>query len=465
MPGIASILSIASQAMWSSQTGIEVVSNNISNMNTAGYSKQTLNLNSRSPVSINGLIIGRGVDVTDISMAQDRFLDFQMFNSKMALGYSESRAYGLSSLEEIFNESDTDGLSQAMTDFFSAIQDMATTPEDQAGRVSLVGQAEILINQFHTMHDRIRNVQDTQNKNVASDVDSINLLAQQINEINREIANMESSGHTASDLRSTRTELMNELSELVDYSYFEGKDGQINIVIGGSRPLVESGNVNKLVTIGNADGNWDVYVEDVNGNRANITSKIEGGSLGGSLEVRDVECKELLDDINEIAYQMSTAFNAIHFAGYGLNGSTGINFFNPLADSTNAAKLIDLSVDIKNDVENVAASLNGEPGDNANALLLAELEESLLYNGGAKDFQDFYGGVITRIGSESQSAEREYNTQESVNEQIVGLRDSLVGVSIEEEMADLMKYQYVFQASARLYNIVDEMAEIVANLK
>ncbi len=383
MSGIASILSIASQSMWASQTGIEVASNNISNMNTPGYVKQGLQLNSRSPVMSNGLIMGRGVEVSSISMVQDRFLDFQMYNSKMDLGYAKSRAYGMSNLEEIFNESDSDGLSKTMADFFSSIQDLSSAPEGQSPRVSLVGQANILTNQFHTMYNRIDQVRDSQNSNVRGDVDSINILAKQINEINKKIPGMEDSSNIAADLRSTRNNLMDELAELIDYTYFEDQNGMVNIMVGGSRPLVEGGEISQLVTVGNADGYWDVFYEDGNGRRTDITSSIDGGSLGGALQIRDVEATRLMDDINEIAFQMSTAFNNVHRGGVGLNGNTGLDFFVQLADATDAAKLITLNPIIENDVGNIAASLGGEPGDNANALNLANVESTLLFNGGA----------------------------------------------------------------------------------
>ncbi len=465
MAGISGVLSIASRALWASQMGVEVTSHNIANMNTEGYIRQSLVLAPEVPIQSAGLFLGTGVQVADISAVQDRYLNYQMYVATSLLGFRNAESDGLTTLQEIFNESDEVGLSVDLGDFFASWQDLSANPENEAPRVGVVGAARVVVNQFHLMNERLRDVQSSANSAVKEYVAQINNLARQIAELNDKVAAIEVSGQSAGDFRATRTQRMKELAELVDFHTFEDGRGQATIILAGGSPLVESNTVGSLQLQGNIDGFYDVHFVSAGGQSNDITSGISGGKLGGALVTRDTHARNLIDRLDEMAYEFANAVNAQHAAGFGLNGSTGLDFFAPLASATDASRLIEIDPLITADSNNIAASASGSPGDNQNAIAIAAIENALIFNGGTWTFQDNFSSIVGEIGVDAQAAVRDVSHQQNMTNQIVNLRESLVGVSIEEEMSNLMKYQFAYQASSRLFTVVDEMLQTLSELR
>ncbi|MCL4236086.1 MAG: flagellar hook-associated protein FlgK [Deltaproteobacteria bacterium] len=465
MAGITGVLSIASRALWASQMGVEVTSHNIANMNTEGFVRQSLVLTPEVPIQSAGLFLGTGVQVADIKSVQDRYLNYQMFVATSLLGFRNAQSDGLTTLQEIFNESDETGLSVDLGDFFASWQDLSASPESEAPRVGVVGAARVVVNQFHLMNERLREVQSSANNAVRDYVTQINNLARQISELNDKISAIEVSGQSAGDFRATRTQSMKELAELVDYHTFEDSRGQATIILAGGSPLVESNTVGSLRLTGNVDGFHDVQFVSASGQAINVTSRIAGGTLGGALVTRDTHARNLLNRLDEMAYELVTAVNTQHAAGFGLNGSTGLDFFAPLASAAGASRLIDVDPLITADSNNIAASVSGSPGDNQNAIAVAAIENALIFNGGTWTFQDAYSSIVGEIGVDAQAALRDVSHQQNMTNQIVNLRESVVGVSLEEEMSNLMKYQFSYQASSRLFSVVDEMLQTLSELR
>lgn len=465
MAGITGVLSIASRALWASQMGVEVTSHNIANMNTEGYVRQSLVLAPEVPVQSAGLFLGTGVQVSDIKSVQDRYLNYQMFVATSLLGFRNAESDGLTTLQEIFNESDDVGLSVDLGNFFASWQDLSANPENEAPRVGVVGAARVVVNQFHLMNERLRDVQKTANNAVKEYVTQINNLARQIAELNDKVAAIEMSGQSAGDFRATRTQRMKELAELVDYHTFEDGRGQATIIIGGGSPLVESNTTGSLRVSGNLNGFYDVQFISASGQANDVTSRLSGGRLGGALVTRDRHAQNLLDRLDEMAFELVNAVNIQHANGFGLNGSTGLDFFAPLASASGASRMIEIDPLITADSNNIAASASGSAGDNQNAVAIAAIENALIFNGGTWTFQDAYSSIVGEIGVDAQAALRDVSHQQNMTNQLVNLRESVVGVSLEEEMSNLMKYQFSYQASSRLFTVVDEMLRTLSELR
>ncbi|MCC6158384.1 MAG: flagellar hook-associated protein FlgK [Deltaproteobacteria bacterium] len=465
MAGISGVLSIASRALWASQMGVEVTSHNIANMNTEGYIRQNLVLAPEVPIQSAGLFLGTGVQVSDISSVQDRYLNYQMFVATSLLGFRNSESDGLTTLQEIFNESDEVGLSVDLGDFFASWQDLSANPENEAPRVGVVGAARVVVNQFHLMNERLRDVQNSANNAVKDYVTQINNLARQIAELNDKVAAIEVSGQSAGDFRATRTQRMKELAELVDFHTFEDSRGQATIILAGGSPLVESNAVGSLELTGNVDGFYDVQFVSAGGQANDITAGISGGKLGGALVTRDTHARNLIDRLDEMAYELVNAVNTQHAVGFGLNGSTGLDFFAPLASSADASRMIEVDALITADSNNIAASASGAPGDNQNAIAVSAIENALIFNGGTWTFQDTFSSIVGEIGVDAQAAIRDVSHQQTMTNQLVNLRESVVGVSLEDEMSNLMKYQFSYQAASRLFTVVDEMLQTLSELR
>ncbi len=465
--GLHSILNVATRSLYTQQTAIEVTGHNITNINTPGYNRQEVELTPTSPVRAYGVYIGRGVDISGVKRNEDRFINFQIYRNSSILGSLEASARNAMPLQEIFNENLDEGLSFALNDFFNALGDLATAPEGQPERTAVAGVAETLVTNFHLVNSRLDEMSKAANSEVKYTMSEINSLAESIADLNQNIMSIEASGQNANDFRSQRSELMSQLSEKIDFNYFESDNGMVTIQVANGMPLVEDVNFGQLKGFNNPANNnyFDVYFEDINGNEYDVTQHIEGGSLKGVLDVRDTTVIDLRNQIDEMAYTLTEEFNALHSGGWTLNGTTGLNFFTPLSGPSGAAAAIEIDPAILADVNNIAAGQINEAGDNRNALLLAGIADVAYFNGGTWTFQDKYSSVVADVGAGSQRAIQSYEHQYDITTQVKNARESVVGVSLEEEMANLIKYQESYQASARLFNVVSELVDVLTSLK
>ena len=467
MSNLFNILNITSSGMYTAQTAVEVTSHNIANINTPGYSKQSAVIETQIPAMGNGLLLGRGSVVTQVKRNEDRFLNYQVNKNTWLLGKLDAQTRYSEPLEEIFNEAYNEGLADGLSDFFQSLQDLASAPEGQAERTAVLGRAKTIVGRFHMLDSRLSDVAESADDEIGYAINDVNRIVSQIAELNNKVSTLEGTGHNANDFRAQRTASLAELAELIDYSYFEDDNGMINVQVGNGRPLVEGILGGKLVGVNNpANGNYkDVYFEDANGNQSNITSFIENGTIAGAIDVRDNTIGNLKTQLDEIAYAMVTEFNTQHASGFNLNGATGQDFFTALGSSTNAAQLIEIDPAVLGDVNNIAAGLTNAPGDNQNANLLSAIENSEILNGGTWTLQDQYSAMVSDIGTVAQNAQLNYAHQESVANQVINVRESIAGVSLEEEMANLVKFQESYSASAKMFQAVSEMVQILMSIE
>ena len=464
--GLYGILNLTTGALFSTQTAIEVTGHNIANVNTQGYTRQEVLFEPNAPHHVYGVYIGRGVTIRTVRANENRYINYQIYRNSSLLGSMEAQARNISSLEEIFNESMSEGFSYSLNSFFQSLGDLASAPEGQPERTAVIGAARSLVTNFHLMDSRLTEIAAASNNEVKYLISGINQLAEEIADLNQKIMNIESSGQNANDFRSMRAQLMTELAEKIDFTSFEDDKGMVTIMVGNGMPLVENVSHGTLVGINNTDNNnyFDVYFEDGNGNQFDITSQIQGGSIHGVLNIRDSVIANLRSSIDDIAFTLVNSFNAQHQAGWTLNGTTGVDFFASLAGSEGAAAAIEIDPSVLNDVNNIAAGATNSAGDNNNALALSGLQDELLFNGGAWNFQDEYSSIVSEVGSESRRMINGYEHQLEITTQVINARESVAGVSMEEEMANLIRYQESYQACARLFNTVSELVEVLVSL-
>ena len=465
---INDIMRISVAGLHANLTAMEVISHNVSNMNTHGYSRQTALLTPSLPRNVNGIYLGSGVDVTGVRRAEDRYLNRNVYLGIQDKGANDAASAGLNELQEIFNETgDATGTSSRLSDFWAAWSDLANAPEGSAERVAVQGKARVLVTNFHTLNARLKSLRKNLDLEVSDEVTRVNEIVKKIADLNVNIANIENMGQSANDFRTIRNGLMEDLGQLIDYTYFEDDRGGVVVSVGGGLPLVEQGTYGTLEARNNPMNSSlkDVYFVSQSGIEQNITGTIAGGEMYGNLQVRDRHIQDQLDKLDEIAFTLIDQVNAIHVTGFGLNGSTGNNFFTPLATSSDASAFISLDAAISSDYNNIVGGLIAEPGDNRAANLIAALRDTPVLNGGTDTFQEYYGGMIGTVGIAAENAANSVKQSEAVLNQMEQYRESVIGVSIEEEMANLMRYQEAYQAAARMINAVSEMMAVLENLK
>jgi flagellar hook-associated protein 1 FlgK len=345
-----------------------------------------------------------------------------------------------------------------MSEFWNAWQDLTNNPSGSVERTVLVAKSEMLTATFSKNYEDLQKIQRDIDWNVEGAVEEINRLSETMVNLNQKVIQVESSGHMANDYRDQRDLVLKELSALIDIDSFEDANGGITVSVGSGQALVEGAHTYKLSTQGNASGHQDVTWLDSSGNTVIITNTVSKGKLKGWLDARDVDIDNWLNKLDTLAQNLMTEINPLHATGYGLEGSTNNDFF------TGAASAAGIQVNplIAND-DNLIAAAQGidKPGDNRNAIAIAKLRESQTMNGNTATFSTYYDSVVSDVGLAVQQATTYYDHQSQMVLQVENYRESISGVSIDEEAVNLIKYQNAYQAAAKLINTADEMLETV----
>lgn len=441
---IGNILNIARSAIVAHQTAVQVTSQNVSNAQTPGYTRQRATLESGPGVSTLYGRVGSGVAVRDISRTRDALLDLTYRREAGNSADFEMRRQLLGQVEELFGELSDSGFSATMDSFWASWSDLANNPENGSVRGLVKQQAGQVAFALNNYSGRLGVLRENVTTRLERSVEEVNHLARQLADINRQVATSEASGRSAPDLRDNRDRLLDELSQLARIQVVERRDNTVAVYLGTST-LVD-GTDSRLLRMDPPDQELRIgstLVRDV------------GGSLGAMVDLRDQEIPLVARRLDDFARTLVEQVNAIHVAG------TGREFF----DSTRlTAGVIALSTDV--DDPNVIGTVPGAPGDNRVALELAALRERdvAFATAGPRTFGGFYGELIADVGLKVNSAERSSVVYGTLASQADIRRSSVGGVSTDEEMMNLMKHQQAYAAATRLVQVADEMMKTVLNM-
>ena len=461
------ILNAGRTALVTQQKAIGITSHNIANVNTDGYSRQRVNMATNEPYASQPGQTGTGVKAVEIQRIYDRFLGAQINDENQNLGSWEAQNGILERVEIIFDESSGYGLNQAMSEFWNAWQDLANNPSDYAGRTALLSKSETMTSIFNNIYSNLTQIQKDIDTSTTGTIKEINSISERIAGLNEKIALIEVSGQNANDYRDSRDLLLNDLSFMIDINSFENSDGKVTVLTAGGRPLIENITSWNLSTQANDSDLRDIVWTGSDGNMVDITSDISGGELNGWLEVRDVIIPDYLSKLNDLAEGIITEVNNLHRSGFGPDDvvdddGAGRNFF------TAETSAFNMSVDsgIVNDTKHIAAAGIGDelPGGNSNAIAIANLQNKVTMNGESVTFDDYYNSLVSDVGSMSQKTKVNFDHQSLMVTHLNNYRESVSGVSIDEEMVNLIKFQHGYNAAARLISIADELLDRVINM-
>lgn len=456
---IYGMLNVARTALITQQKALDITANNIANVNTEGYSRQRLNMEQNEPVRYDGGTLGTGVRANrTIQRIYDRFLAGQIAGAASQQGRWDAQLETLEKAELMFDDASGYGLNGAMTEFWNSWQDVANNPSGYTERSMLLANTQNLTLVFNKLSRDLSQVQGDSDLSINGAVDTINSLTSEIAGLNLKIAEVEAGNqHSANEFRDQRDLKLKALSSLVDVNSFEDADGYLTIHTANGHTLVDRTRSWDLTTETNADGFQDVFWESSSGAQQNITSDISTGKLKGWLEARDVIVPGYLTRLDDMAVAMANAVNTQHSGGLDLNGNPGLDFFSPFTGAS------DLTVNdlIVNDTNLIAAAANteGVPGGNSNAIAVAEIQNQLLMSGGSATIGDFYGGLVSDVGRFTAQSKVNMDHQSTVSLQLATYREEVSGVSMDEEMVNMVQFQSAYNAAAKLVSAVDEMLE------
>ena len=461
--GITSTLNIGRDSLLTHQKAIEVSGHNIANVNTPGYSRQRLEIIAKDPIDCAGGQIGTGVTGLEIIRIYDRFLTDQINSTAQDLGRWEAQKNSLEMVEITFDEASGYGLNSAMSEFWNAWQGVANEPMSKGARQLLLEKAEILVNTCSSVYSDLGEIQNDIDLNIAQAIDDINIYASQIEELNDKIVLVEASGLNANDYRDEREQVLKKLSELINFTFSEEQSGAITVTLGDGNDLVNSNGADPLVaTDTNGDGFYDIAWGSAPA--ASINGNITSGKLKGWMEVRDTIIPDYLTSLENLIGDDATAgsliyeVNDLHNDGFGLDDSTGNDFFSgSLAGG-------DFAVNITS-TDEIAAGQSTSSGDNSNAIAIANLQTAILTIGGSSSsYSDYYNSIVANIGIKVSNSGIRYEHEKSMAAQLDNYREAISGVSLDEEMVNLLKFQHAYNAAAKLITVVDELMKALINM-
>ena len=459
MPSITSLLNTSKEALLTNQIAMEVTGANVANVNTPGYTRQRPVIGTKSMIETSADQVQTSVQVTLVERVYDRFVEFQLVEQSSGLGYSTVNKETLDRIEATFNESAGGGLSDLLNEFWKAWEDLSANPNGLVERTALVNVSQNLAMMFRQYAAELHTIQGDLNTKIGETVSQLNDYISQIADLNYKIVRGQAGGSNTNDLQDKRADLLKKAGELVDINYVEETGGNVNIFLANGMPLVEGERSWPLAVRVNAAGACDiVYAADPS---QVLNGVISTGKLGGMMELRDTTVAGYLDDLDELAGELVRQVNTRHASGYDAYRNAGGDFFQPL--TATGARDLRLNGDVAADPNRVAASLTVN-GDGDNARVMSELKDALVMSGGFATFNGYYGAFVGQIGQDVAAAERSFSHETSVMNQLVSQREQVSGVSIDEEMINLVKYQMAYGAAAKLAGTADEMAQTLLSL-
>jgi len=450
---IQSLLGIAQGAMLAQAEGVDISGQNVANSTTPGYVRRSVILQTRSD---RGAPQG-GVSAAGVARSWDGFAHQRVVTEGGRQGAASARSNALAHIESLVAPGAGDTLADRTSALFSAFNTLATHPSDSTARATLLGRAADLAQAVSKTAAGLSQARGDLAKEAAGVAGEVNERLGKIAALNEKIATAQALGDSAPDLRDQRSELLREVGERMDVRAIEDATGKLTVLSSGS-VLVEGKNAS-VVDVGlSPDGNLAVTFKRPNGITVDVTKSITSGTLGGLREARDADIPALQKKLDKTAFDLATAVNAAHASGYGLDGQTGRNLFVPPAQVDGAAYSMALDPAMQGHPERLAASKSAAdvPGGNDVAVQIAQLASQPL-GGTSENPAEAFTGLASLAGLKKSAADAELSLRQSTVAQADNLLESAGGVSIDEEMMNLTRYQRAFEASMRVVKTADEL--------
>ncbi|SFF38635.1 flagellar hook-associated protein 1 FlgK [Paenibacillus algorifonticola] len=496
-------LETSKRSLITQQVALTTLSHNIANANTEGYTRQKVTMVATRPMEAYGMTkstapgqIGTGVEYTSITRIRDAFLDAQYRDQSDIAGTTSVQMDTLSKLEGFVNEPSDTGIRTVLSDFWNAWSDLSKDPENVTAREILVERTQALTDTFNGLSKQLSDLDADINMTIETSTEQANSMMSSIASLNDQIKKIESLGDNANDLRDQRDLLTDKLSKLVNVTVTDTEDGYTinmggtNLVTGGeTTPLtalaLEQSYNNGTLTGGEVHGMFvslDTVAEFV-GQLDTLANTIVNGKFDVTIPKGSVLPGTT---VPTTADQVMTVngINGLHQLGYTLGNpaTAGQPLFTiKTGFTTLTAESIEINSNIASDSNLIASSMRTTTdgagvstvvkGNNSLALLMSQMTEvkfsfdETATGGGIKEatLGDFYSALVGALGVKSQSAARENSNAEAQLAQVDGSRMSISGVSLDEEMSDMIKYQYAYSAAARFMTTFDEMLNKLIN--
>lgn len=445
---VSSIFEIGKRSLLAYQSAIQTTSGNISNSNDENYARRRAELS-----QMIGGFSALGFSTEESTRLRQRFAENQLWQENQDLNQYQANNMLLTQVEDIFAEDTESGLSSLLTQFWNSWSDLANDPESDYARAIVKDKGVLVTNAFNRMHRDLREMQGQIRPEVDTRIEQINQKLEQLSGINQKLRYQNDP-----NLMDQRDLLIKDLSSEFDIRVKELDTGEVSIYVDGY-VLVSDQTVNLLKSsVETIDGENQIKIFLGNTDKE---VNVQSGTLQGLIHTHNEEIVSSIERLNELAVYFAESVNTLHLSGENANGTTNINFF---ASDVSSAADFRVNDAVLQDISLIATRLPGEEeGSGSIAQSISDLQFNEGLNGSTG--LEFYHGMLTEIGNKIQEAEFLEQSQSLIVAQLQNQKDTVTGVSLDEEMTRLIQFEQAYQAAAKVINTVDEMVNTILSLK
>jgi len=462
---ISQLYHITRRSFQTLDAAMNVAGQNVANAQTEGYHRRRITMGAvdhigrgiYSRAALGTISTGGGVSVQSYQRMHDQLLSGATWQAKSGLGFANERQRVMSSMESLF-PLDTGSLQDQLGNFYNAWSDLSDNPTGTAERQSLSSKTQTLTDSLNRVDNDLYSLQENTQADLTDGVDQVNSLLKKIAGLNATIADARNQGTPDFASEDARDQLVGDLSEYLPVTVHES-DHEGYVVTVDGMAVVQGINVTNLKL-------------DMSGSAPSISfgdtgvvfdaSSSSDGKLGALSKTLTKDIPDARSGLDELANTLVTQVNALHTTGYGLDGSTGNDFFDPTGLTAGSIRLSD-AVLADNNVIAASGDVNAA-GDNAIALALSDLRNSPLLNGGSDTTEDFVINLVSKIGGQVSEATSQSSAQSLIVDQLQAQESAVSAVSVDEEMTNLIELQQAYTATARVLTTVQSMMDTLLSI-
>lgn len=464
MPDLIAILSNAANSLAAQRAVSATAAHNLENVNTPGYSRQRANLVATLPAeTVGGVYVGRGAQLAGITQARDRFVELQVPRVLGESARSTAEAEALAAVHTL--DPDRAGsLDGAIGAFYASLQTLSQNPGDSGLRSAALATARTLAITFNRTSEQLQAQRAGLDGRLQSYADEVNAAARAVADANGAIRHAGAAGGAPNDLLDLRQRSVDRLAELTGATPVPQGDGAVSLVLPGGGSLV-SGVLAASVTLEPDGANGGLLrprLTATDGSSSLVRGDAFGGAMGGTFAARDGAMMKAVEDVDRLAFDLAGALNGAHAGGFGLDGVGGRPLFTVGGTSAGAAASLRVALSDASELATAGAATS-VPGDPANAIALVATQRQVL--SGGKDVQASLSALTASFGAESQRAEAFAEQDAAMRDQLLAMRESVSGVSVDEELIEMQKAQRAFEAITRVIQIADEMTKTLLAMR
>jgi flagellar hook-associated protein FlgK len=455
-------LNAATTALWAQRRALDVTGQNIANVNTPGYSRQRAELQALGGSAVPAFYmtssgIGAGVSAADVTRIRDAFLEARGHteHANSARLAVEVDAYEL--IQDAMREPGDTGIQSLMAEMWNAWGDVENGPQELATRQQALETLNTLVEGLRFSQSALGAQWQQSRENLVVLVDDVNKAVENVAKLNLAIQKARLGNLPANELADQRDLLIMKLSEQVGATVRPGKDGMLDVVVGGMT-VVAGGTATALAVTGTLDP------DTAGADRVRVVTAAGGYTVtaGGTAEGQQNAMNTIIPGyraaLNSIAVNLATAMNAQHEAGYDLDGLPGTPLLGSSGGPITASSLVVLITDERRIAASAAAPVGGVPSlDTTNADAIGQLRLSPT----GPDAQ--YRQMIVALGVQAAVTDRNLGIQQVITTQVDAARESVAGVNLDEEMTNMLSFQHAYAAAGRLVTAIDETLDVLIN--